>query len=173
MANPDIHRVLAEFEPSEISDDFYRHTAPGRQALSGRGAGLAGGRWNPPGLETVYLAKPWSACHAEFIRMVEGQAAGPASFLPRTVHTVAVTGLIVVDLTTEGAMAAVGLSQRFVESVGVCRQIGDAANTLGFDGVVAPSAAGTGEVLAVFPSPDAHEKLTVRESRSVDNEQWY
>lgn len=173
MPNPDIYLALDELERSEICDDFFRRTAPSRQPLSGRGAGLTGGRWNPRGLETVYLARPLDTCRAEFVRMAEGQGAGPASFLPRTVHTVTVTGLTVADLTAAGALATVGLSNTTLAgSYRACQQIGDAANTLGFGGVLAPSAVSKGEVLAVFTRRDVHKKLTVQQSRQVENEEW-
>lgn len=106
--------------------------------------------------------------------MAAGQGSGPKSFLPRTVHTIAVTDLMVADLMVEGAMAALGLSpEDLTGSFEACQLVGDAASTLGRGGVLAPSAAGDGEVLAVFSRHAHHGELTVLRSERVDNGEWY
>ena len=133
-----------------------------------------GGRWNPPGIETVYLARPLATCRAEFHRMAAGQGTGPESLLPRTVHTIAVTELQVADLTAEGAMSAVGLSFEALDGpFEACQFVGDAASTLGLGGVLAPSATGNGEVLAVFWRHAHHGELTVVRSEVVEDGQWH
>lgn len=130
----------------------FRHTAPGRNGLSGAGARIYGGRWNPPNLvSTIYLSQPRTACVAEFHRMAQGQARGPSSFLPRTVHRINVTDLLVVDLTGDG-LGDVGLD---INDIGAddrspCQLVGEAAHFLGAAGVVAPSATGLGLTIAVF-----------------------
>lgn len=55
----------------------YRHVAGQRDPLSGVGARLKGGRWNPPGISTVYLALPAMACMAELDRLAESQNVTP------------------------------------------------------------------------------------------------
>ena len=174
MASPDLYRILDELGPTQIDGVFYRHTGPNRDPLSGAGASLNGGRWNPPGIETVYLARPLEACRAEFHRMAFGQGSGPESFLPRTVYTIAVTNLEVADLTAQGAMDAVGLSYDSLDGpFEPCQLVGDAASTLGLGGVLAPSASGAGEVLAVFSRHAHHGELTVVRSESVEDGQWH
>lgn len=173
MASRDLYRILDELEPSQVSGVFFRHTGPDRDPLSGFGASLMGGRWNPQGIETVYLARPMATCRAEFHRMAASQGSGPQSFLPRMVHTVAITDLTVADLTVEGAMAAVGLStEALAGPFEPCQLVGDAAATLGLKGVLAPSAADSGEVLAVFLRHTRPGELTVLRSERVENEQW-
>lgn len=174
MASRDLYKILNDLEPSKIDGVFYRHTGPARNPLSGTGASLMGGRWNPQGIETVYLARPLATCRAEFHRMAAGQGSGPESFLPRTVHTIAVTNLEVADLTAPGAMSAVGLSHESLEGpFEPCQLVGDAASTLGLGGVLAPSASGSGEVLAVFSRHAHHGELTVVRSESVEDGQWH
>ena len=174
MSTPDLYRVLDELGPSHIDGVFFRHTGPNRDPLSGAGASLMGGRWNPPGIETLYLARPLATCRAEFHRMAAGQGSGPQSFLPRMVHTVAITDLKVADLTVEGAIAAVGLStEALTGPFEPCQLVGDAAATLGLEGVLAPSAADNGEVLAVFLRHTHSSELTVLRSERVENEQWH
>lgn len=174
MASPDLYRVLDELGPSQIDGVFYRHTGPNRDPLSGFGASQMGGRWNPPGIETVYLARPLETCRAEFHRMATGQGSGAESFLPRMVYTIAITRLVVANLTIGGALAAVGLSsEALVGPFEPCQRVGDAASTLGFGGVLAPSASGSGEVLAVFSRNAHHGELYVVRSASVEDGQWH
>jgi RES domain-containing protein len=140
----------------------FRHTAPGRNALSGAGARIFGGRWNPPNLvSTLYLAQPREACVGEFHRMAAGQAAGASSFLPRPVHHIQVTGLPVVDLTDDG-LGDVGLSETDIaaDDFGPCQLVGEAVHFLGAAGLVASSATGRGLTIAVFETR-VHGELEV------------
>jgi RES domain-containing protein len=84
--------------------------------------------------------------------MAAGQGAGVDSFLPRDLHLIEVGGLQVVDLRAPNALLAVGLTLRDLSDPdwAVCQRVGDAADTLGLGGVLAPSATGVGDVLAVF-----------------------
>jgi RES domain-containing protein len=130
----------------------FRHTAPHRNGLSGAGARIFGGRWNPPGLaSTLYLAEPRGTCVAEFLRMAQGQARGPQSFLPRTVHQIVVTDLSILDLRGDG-MADVGLDASDLSSDDwrACQLVGEAAHFLGAAGLIAPSATGQGHTIAAF-----------------------
>jgi len=165
----DLYLALDHLGTRTISGEFFRHTAPRRDALSGKGAAIYGGRWNRPGTEALYLAAPRETCAAEFARMAEGQGKGPASFLPRTLHTIAVDNLEIVDLTTAGALEAVGLQRSDLEAEdwGVCQQIGDAIDTLGLGGLVADSATGNGVVLTVYVRHTHHGELNLTSSLEV------
>ena len=130
----------------------FRHTAPGRNGLSGAGARIYGGRWNPPNLvSTIYLSQPRATCVAEFHRMAQGQGRGPSSFLPRTVHHIQITDLSVLDLTGDG-LGDVGLDSDDLSDNdwSPCQLVGQAAHFLGASGLVAPSATGEGLTIAVF-----------------------
>jgi RES domain-containing protein len=138
----------------------FRHTAPGRNPLSGEGARVFGGRWNPPDLvSTLYLAQPREACVAEFHRMAAGQAQGALSFLPRPVHHIQVTDLPLLDLTGDG-LGDVGLTEDDVaaDDLGPCQLVGEAAYFLHGAGLVAPSATHLGLTIAVFETR-AHGQL--------------
>ena len=54
----------------------------------------------------MYLASTKETCLAEFRRMADGQGRGASSFLPRTLHTITVTGLVVLDLTSAEALVS-------------------------------------------------------------------
>ena len=122
------------------------------------GAYLNGGRWNPPDLvATIYLAEPLDACIAEFHRLAQGQAQGPSSLLPRVLHTIDVEELQVLDLSTQEAREEVGLTLADIadDDRAKCQAVGEAAHFLGVQGIRAPSATGTGFVIAVF-EPHTH-----------------
>lgn len=154
MGGPvDLLQQVDDLGSLEWSGTAFRHTAPSRDPLSGAGALLFGGRWNPPDLvSTLYLASPEAACIAEFERMAHGQGRGVDSFLPRDVHELRVTRVNVLDLTSPDALAAVGLSMQEIESDDWlrCQEVGKTAHYLMLQGVLAPSATGSGFVLAAF-----------------------
>jgi len=168
----DLYLALDHLGTRTISGEFFRHTAPRRDALSGKGAAIYGGRWNRPGTEALYLAAPRETCAAEFARMAEGQGQGPASFLPRTLHTIAVDNLEIVDPTTVGALEAVGLQRSDLEADDwtVCQKIGDAIDTLGLGGLLADSATGYGVVLTVYVRHTHLGEPHLTSSIEVDND---
>jgi RES domain-containing protein len=130
----------------------YRHTSPNRNPLSGAGARIFGGRWNPPELvSTIYLASPRAACVGEFHRMAAGQASGAKSFLPRTIHHIQVVDLPVLDLSGD-RLSDVDLTIDDIadDDWSSCQVVGEAAHFLGAAGLVAPSATGAGLTIAVF-----------------------
>lgn len=137
------------------SGTTYRYTTARRDPLSGAGARLNGGRWNPPDIfATVYLGTPLEATAGELDRLAESQGTTPERLLrvPYLLHTVEVTDLQVLDLTRTAALDRLGIT---LEDIGdedwtACQAIGQAAWFLGLGGVLAPSASGAGLVLAAF-----------------------
>ena len=141
--------------PQLWSGTVFRHTAARRDPLSGAGARLSGGRWNPKDLfETLYLATPVQTCVAELERLARSQDVAVADLLavPRLLHTIDVIDLPVLDLSTGEALAAAGLSAADIaaDSWSRCQSVGHAAWFLELGGLRAPSASGHGEVIAVF-----------------------
>lgn len=105
--------------------------------------------------------------------MAEGQGRGAESFLPRSLHTIAVTGLEVIDLRTAQALGEVGLDLKRVSGDWApCQAIGDAADTLGLGGLLVPSATESGEVLAVFVRHAHHGELSVVRSETIEEPSW-
>jgi RES domain-containing protein len=165
----EIAQAVDALGPTTWSGIAFRHTSPRRNALAGSGAVISGGRWNAPGTSAIYLASPRETCLAEFGRMAEGQGRGASSFLPRVLHTVIVTELVVLNLTTEGAMAAVDLAQEDLSGPWPpCQAVGAAAHFLGLGGVLAPSATGNGVVLAAFETHVMPGQLEVDSTELID-----
>jgi RES domain-containing protein len=131
----------------------YRHIAVGRSPLSGEGARLNGGRWNPPNsFAVLYLALDRETAIREFHRLASKQGLAASSFLPRDLYTYEVRLQHVLDLRMEAHAAALGLVEDWLadDDPSKCQLVGEAAHHIGLEALLAPSAAGQGEVLAVF-----------------------
>jgi RES domain-containing protein len=71
---------------------------------------------------------------------------------PRRLATIHVRLSRVLDLTSDQVRASLGISDAdlVADDAAVPRAIGEAAHHLGYEAVLAPSAAGAGRVLAIF-----------------------
>lgn len=154
------------------SGEVYRYTTARRDPLSGAGARLNGGRWNPPEIfAALYLATPASACMAELDRAAESQGFAAEALLRAAYkfHTLTVDQVSILDLTDPATLEAVGLT---TEDIGnddweACQAVGHGAWFLHFDGVLAESASGTGDVLTLFESRLNSGQLTVQSSEDL------
>jgi RES domain-containing protein len=151
----------------------YRHTTAGRDPLSGVGARLHGGRWNPAGVcSTIYLAQPLATCLLEFDRLAEANGIDPITMLrsPRTLHTIEVRDLPVLDLRDPDRLAYVGLSPDDIadDDWTACQTVGHAAHFLDMSGIVAASATGQGVVIAAFEARVGPDQLTVTATVPLD-----
>jgi len=151
----DLVEAVNELGAAEWTGIAHRHTRHGRDPLSGEGARRNGGRWNPVGRPTVYLAEPAETCVGEFRRMAEATGTYPESLIRRgwQLHRIDVTALRpVLDLRSADALRHVGLDLEDIgdDDVTACQAVGEAAHFLAFAGLVAPSATGSGVVIAVF-----------------------
>ena len=79
--------------------------------------------------------------------------------------------LWVCDLRDAATLTSVGLSADDLIDTdrSRCQAVGEAALLLGLDGLLAPSATGTGDVLAVF-DPPAHGELSVTSTTELSTE---
>lgn len=71
--------------------------------------------------------------------------------VPRRLHRLRVTDLELLDLTTDGALDAVGLTlDDLRDDRTACQVVGNAVQYLGVAALRAPSATGVGDVIAVY-----------------------
>lgn len=152
-----IERV-ASIRHSEIRGEFYRHASPGRDAF----AGGFHGRWGA-NFPVIYLGRPVDSSIIEAYRhLVEDAGVPPEHVKRRVLYTVPVAVARVLDLTGDGAAAAVGLLEADLRSpVGeyaACQRVAAAAHQLKYHGILAPAAEGDGQTLALF-----RDRLTLSE----------
>ena len=124
-----------------------------RQPLSGEGGRIQGGRWNPAeSFPTLYVGLTEDIVAAEFQRLALQSGRSTADFLPRQLYEIDVRLQLVLDLTDDEHVDALGLDldDLVSDDVTTTQAIGDAAHYLGTEAVLAPSAAGAGAALAVF-----------------------
>lgn len=131
----------------------------------GAGARTTGGRWNPPNsFATLYLGVSVEVVQAEFLRLAEKAGRDPKDFLPRHLLHYEIELNAILDLTDEAALEALDLTPERIRlhDPSRCQEIGEAAHHLGREGILAPSAAGSGQIVAIFMErllPDSKVKL--------------
>jgi RES domain-containing protein len=167
----DLLGLVDDLPPARWQGSTWRHVAAGRPALSGEGARVIGGRWNPShSFAVLYLGTTKETVVAEFHRLAAKQLVAPDSFLPRTLYTYDVDLQNVLDVRIPEHRAALGLDAAALtgDNLGTCQALGEAAFACGREGIVAPSATGVESVVAVFP-----ERLMPGSTvRDVDAEMW-
>lgn len=175
MTRPIDDRVVSRVDRlghTSWRDDTFRYTTARRDPLSGAGARLNGGRWNPKDLfAALYLAIPVAACMGELSRLAASQGIPEDVLLraPRSLHTIHVDSARLLDLREPTQRTAVGLVDADLTDSDwtVCQQIGHAAWFLGLQGVIAPSASGVGHVATVFEGRMDPGQLTVVSSEPL------
>ena len=84
MVDPELVARIGALRDATYSGEAWRHLDPSRDPLSGAGARLLGGRWNPPeSFAVLYLGLALETVNAEFLRMASRQGRRVADFLPR------------------------------------------------------------------------------------------
>ena len=154
MSSGHVAAMIGNLSTSSFKGNVFRHQAVQWQySQSGAGARTVGGRWNPPGsFATLYLAGSVEVAAAELHRLATRGGRAVNDFLPRHLLEYEVELDAVLDLTDPATLKAVGLSEEQVRSDDPtsCQEVGEAAHHLGREGILAPSATGAGDVLAVF-----------------------
>jgi RES domain-containing protein len=101
----------------------------------------------------------------ELDRLAQASGTTPQRLISRgfELHTIQITELSILDLRTEAALAAVGLRLDDIadDDWTGCQSVGQAAWFLEMQGILAPSATGEGQVLAVFENRGRPGQLTV------------
>ena len=171
MDIPDLVERIDRVGSATWEGDAWRHVSVGRSPLSGEGARINGGRWNPPNsFAVLYLGAEIATVIAEFERMSSRQGLDAHDFLPRTLHKYEVGLSRVLDLRTSTALGEVELSDAslIADDPSQCRAVGEAAFVAGREGVIAPSATGRGLVVAVF----LEQLLPTSRVVDIESELW-
>jgi RES domain-containing protein len=144
---------MADTQLSAFAGTGWRHLGPVHDPLSGEGARLSGGRFNPPdSFAVLYLCTTRPCAVAEMRRLGERQAISVANLLPRALYRYEIELARVLDLTAEEVARHVGISRQVLTGPdwSECQALGTVAHALGIQAIRAPSAAGVDDVLAIF-----------------------
>lgn len=151
---------------SPLAGRFLRHTSPRRSPLAGS---TGGGRFGPPGVRVIYLARPELAVIGEAWRTLVDPFPGmpPEMIGPRRVLTVRVELDRVVDLRSPETAVELGLAAGDLHGPhGPCQAFGTEIAGRGLEGVLAPAACGLGETLAVYADNVGRGALRVTNRRT-------
>jgi RES domain-containing protein len=122
--------------------------------LSGEGARIHGGRFNPPdSFPVLYLCTTRSCAIAELHLLGRRQMVGINGLLPRVLYLYETSMDDVLDLTSQPILEQLGVTEPQVtgSDLTIPRQIGETAHATGSQAILSPSATGVDKVLAVFP----------------------
>lgn len=153
MPSPKLVASVDRLPATNFAARAFRHQAARYDPLSGRGARINGGRWNPPNsFSVLYLALDEVTVALEFRRHAARQGRSVTHFLPRTLYAYDLTLQNILDLQDEEARRVMGVTTNQITSDDLrpCQHVGEAAQHVGREGILAPSATGVGMVLAVF-----------------------
>jgi len=150
-----------ELDPAKVAaaplgpfaGEGWRHLSPRYEPLSGEGARLNGGRFNPPGsFPVLYLCRTRPCGVAELHHLGDRQAIGLEGILPRVVYRYEIELTRVLDLTIHAVRQATGLKSEVLAGPDwtACQELGTTAHALGAQAILSPSATGVDNVLAVF-----------------------
>ena len=138
-ADPDriIAEELSRLEPLEFSGEVWRHTfadnPPDRR-------NVRGARWNPSGIEALYVSLARETALAEAEYLIGTQPLRPSA--KRTLHRLRVSLTSVVDLTSGHVLRSLGVNKEQLssEDLRACQAVGAAAVFARLDGIIVPSA---------------------------------
>ncbi len=153
MPKRELIEAADQLPRSTIATRVVRHIAPGYLPLSGEGARVHGGRWNPPdSFAVLYTSSDCATMVSALDRAAQRQGLRAVDLLPRDEVIYAVELQRVLDLTDPLSLERVGLDASLLAAVdwSRCQAIGDAAHYVGFEALRAPSATGNGQTLAIF-----------------------
>lgn len=178
MTVPDEDLVdrVNELHKAPWTGTAFRHTAVGRDPLSGEGSRMNGARWNPAGRPTIYMAQPVKSCMAELHRAADRGGFPVPALLRRgrELHELELHDLPVLDLTSTTALDHVGLTLEDVEDDDwtACQAVGQAAHFLGIAGIAAPSASGVGVVVAAFEERVKSRQIALLKTTLLDQKTY-
>jgi RES domain-containing protein len=152
----DLARKLARVTLVSIDTAIWRHLSPREQSKPDSGDGVigTGGRFNPPrSFPVVYGSLSPAGAGAEFRMLARRHPIGIDHLLPRHLYRFRIKSSRILDLRRAEVRQTLGLPQIGAAAIHRAHSqlIGELARALGIDVIVAPGAAETGAMAAIFP----------------------
>ena len=162
--------LIDAHEGVSFQGDIWRIVRQERDVLQGYPAGA---RWDPGTFDVLYTSLAREGALAEIHFHLSRQPVFPSK-LRSVLHRLTVKTrrtLRIADLT---ALESLGISSATYQSLAYdrCQQIGDAAQFLGFDGILAPSARWPCQNLVLFVDRLDPDELELVKSEPVDWQAW-
>ena len=168
--DPALLDALDVFDWVSYDGDVWRVVRAGRDPLQGS---ASGGRWDPTLFDVLYTSLDRDGAVAEVYFHLSRQPVFP-SRLRYGLHRIRVKTTKTLSLPDVSAMVHLGVDPaRYREILYAPTQaIGDAANFLGFDSIIAPNARWSCRNLILFVDQIPPADLEVIESFDVDWAEW-
>lgn len=141
--------ALEQFAPRAWEGEVYRHMfadyPPERE-------NVRGARWNPPGVPAIYTSLERETAIAEADYYISLQPVRPVA--RRVVYRIEVRLQSIFDFSSRSNLAQFGVAGDELGAIGhaECQVLGAAAEWLGRDGMLVPSARAAGINLVIFPN---------------------
>jgi RES domain-containing protein len=168
--DPDLLDALDAHEGVAFEGDVWRIVREGRDVLLGYPSKA---RWDPGGFDVIYTALQREGALAEVYFHLSGQPVFPSQ-VKSILSRISVSTRRTLKLADLAAVKALGVLSEHYAGLDYVRtqEIGDAANFLGFDGILAPSARWKGQNLILFTNRFDPDDLVIVEQETVDWAEW-
>jgi hypothetical protein len=162
--------ALDAFERVPFEGVVWRAVRQGRDPIQGH---PSAGRWDPGNFDVVYTALEADGALAEIHFHLSRQPVFPSK-IQFVLHEITVRTSKVLKLDRMDVLARLGVEEGRYQEILYARtqEIGDAADFLGFDGIVAPNARWPCLNLVLFTDRLGPEDLDVVRHRRVDIAAW-
>jgi RES domain-containing protein len=144
--------ALDALSPAAFDGVLYRVYNPDHGFLVTEGSYRAGGRWNRKAqYGAVYLSLSRETAVQETRRSARKRNRRPRELGRRDCVCIRVRLASVLDLSAPEFYASAGITkEQVLEEAELCLQIADRVRAKGCEGLIAPSATGSGEVLVLY-----------------------
>jgi RES domain-containing protein len=168
--DPDLLDALDAHAGVPFEGDVWRIVREGRDVLLGYPSKA---RWDPGGFDVIYTSLQREGALAEVYFHLSRQPVFPSQ-IKSILFRISVSTRRTLRLADLAAVAALGVSADDYAGLdyGRTQEIGDAANFLGFDGILAPSARSESQNLVLFTNRFDPDDLVVVAQEIVDWQAW-
>lgn len=154
LDDEEVRRRLVDARVAAWEGDVHRHMFAG--ILPDR-ENVRGARWNPPGVAAIYTALKRDTALAEADYRLSLETVPVHTDIRRTIYKVHVSLNSVVDLSEWSQLESMGITKEHFTPVDKsalrqCQQLGGAVEWHEHDGLLVPSARGSGANLVIYPS---------------------